>query len=143
MKTLLKNTAPALLILLFAYAATSKLMDLNLFRHEMYNQNFPKEIAGALIVLIPAAEILAILLLLISKWQVAGLLFSVLLMTAFTGYTALVLAGYWDRVPCSCGGVLQNMSWTAHFFFNLFFLALAAAALAQRYKGNAENLRKE
>jgi putative oxidoreductase len=143
MKVALKTLAPALLILLFAYAAASKLADLTSFRQEMHNQNFPPEVASALVFFIPAAELLAICLLLREKWLTAGLMLSVALMTAFTGYIALVLAGYWSRVPCSCGGILKHMSWQAHFIFNLFFLALSAVALILRYKGKAENLRTE
>ncbi|MFD0767142.1 MauE/DoxX family redox-associated membrane protein [Mucilaginibacter lutimaris] len=143
MRTFLKTGAPAMLILLFAYAAISKLAVLRQFRHEMHNQNFPPEAADALTFLIPAVEITAVILLLTEKWLRAGLVLSVILMTLFTGYIGLVLAGYWDRVPCSCGGVLRNMSWQAHFLFNLFFLALSLAAVALPYKGKAENLRKE
>jgi putative oxidoreductase len=134
MKNLLRTATPALLILLFAYATVSKLSDLAMFRHEMYNQHFPPEITAALVWLIPAAEIVAIVLLLSERWQRAGLLFSAILMALFTGYITLVLSGYWQRVPCSCGGVLRNMSWQAHFFFNLFFLALSAAALYPHLK---------
>ncbi len=109
----------------------------------MYNQNFPPEVAGALVFFVPSAELVAIALLLTERWQRAGLFLSTILMAVFTGYIGLVLAGYWQRVPCSCGGVLKNMSWKAHFVFNLFFLAISLAALAQQYKGKAENLRKE
>nr|WP_067055221.1 MauE/DoxX family redox-associated membrane protein [Mucilaginibacter sp. L294] len=143
MKTMLRTVAPALLILLFAYATVSKLADFTLFRHEMYNQNFPPEVAGALVFVVPFAEIATIALLLTEKWQWAGLVLSAILMAVFTGYIGLVLAGYWQRLPCSCGGVLKNMSWRGHFVFNLFFLAISLAALAQQYKGKAENLRKE
>jgi len=151
MKTALKNVAPALLILLFAYAAVSKLADFNMFRHEMHNQNFSPEVAEALLYLVPAAEVMAIILFLTEKGQRAGLMLSAILMALFTGYIGLVLAGYWQRVPCSCGGVLKNMSWRVHFAFNLFFLTIAVAALTipkretkpSQYKGKAENLRKE
>lgn len=151
MKNVSRIVATALLILLFSYAMMSKLANFRAFRQEMHNQNFPPETAEALLYLVPAAEAAAVVLLLKGKWRTAGLILSALLMAAFTGYTALVLAGYWTRVPCSCGGVLKNMSWQVHFFFNLFFLALSAAALfprlkasrIYRQKGKAENLRKE
>lgn len=32
-------------------------------------------------------------------------------------------------VPCSCGGVLDDMDWMTHFYFNLAFIVLAAIAL--------------
>jgi putative oxidoreductase len=129
MKPFIRTAAPALLILLFTYAAVSKIAVLKEFRHEMHNQNFPPEVADALVLIIPAAELVAIGLLLGGKWQRAGLFLSAIMMSLFTGYIGLVLAGFWPRVPCSCGGVLKNMSWRAHLFFNLFFLSIALAAL--------------
>lgn len=134
MRNIIRTTAPALLILLFAYAAFSKIADTSAFRQQMHNQNFSAGFADALVVLVPGAELLVIALLLSGRHQMAGLALSALLMTAFSGYIALVLAGYWTRIPCSCGGVLKNMSWQVHFFFNLFFLAVALAALYDRYK---------
>lgn len=129
MKRSLRPIASALLVLLFAYAVISKLADIGQFRHEMHNQHFPPEVAEALVWLVPVAELAAIALLLHNRWQYKGLVFSSALMAMFTGYVGLALAGFWDEVPCSCGGVLRNLSWTAHFFFNLFFLAVALCGL--------------
>ncbi|WP_147322020.1 MauE/DoxX family redox-associated membrane protein [Mucilaginibacter conchicola] len=143
MKKTIQTLAPALLVLLFTYAAVSKLADPATARQQMYNQNIPPEAAGILWILVPAAELLTTALLFSERTRTAGLLLSAVLMAVFTGYIALVLAGLWDRVPCSCGGVLQNLSWRAHFIFNIFFLALSTTAWYQRYKGKAENLRKE
>jgi len=28
-----------------------------------------------------------------------------------------------DNLPCSCGGVIQQLSWTQHIVFNLIFIA--------------------
>ncbi|TWR26780.1 hypothetical protein FPZ42_07010 [Mucilaginibacter achroorhodeus] len=144
MRKLLHNVAPALLVLLFTYAAASKLINPVSARHEMHNQHFPPEVADVLWLGVPLFELVAAAMMLLNeKWQERGLLLSSILMTVFTGYIALVLLGFWDRVPCSCGGVLKNMSWKTHFIFNLFFLAISTTAWYQRYKGKAENLRKE
>jgi uncharacterized membrane protein YphA (DoxX/SURF4 family) len=130
-KPLLRSLPAALLILLFVYTVTSKLSDIPEFRHEMRNQNFPREMADALVYLVPGAEILAVVLLLSSRWYREGLLLSTALLFAFTGYISLVLAGYWKEVPCSCGGVLRNLSWGAHLFFNLFFLLIGIFGILQ------------
>lgn len=143
MKAFICTAAPFLLILLFTYAGLSKLFTLGDFRGELHNQSFPGWMAEVLLYTLIPLELLTAGLLCFSATRQWGLGLSALLMAVFTGYIALVLAGYWQRVPCSCGGVLKNMSWRAHLFFNLFFLLLSLAALAQRYKGNAENLRKE
>jgi len=30
-----------------------------------------------------------------------------------------------DRIPCSCGGIIAKLSWGQHLVFNLIFLGLA------------------
>jgi hypothetical protein len=49
-------------------------------------------------------------------------------MLLFTGYIFIMLK-YSSYLPCSCGGVLSNMSWKQHFVFNLAFSALALAGI--------------
>lgn len=124
------SAATALLILLFAYAAVSKLLNVTTFRGQLYNQSFPHGLADMLFVGLPLSELLTCGLLLFPITRRLGLLLSLLLMTVFTLYIILVLLGYWERVPCSCGGVLASLNWTQHLFFNLFFLLLAIAGLA-------------
>ena len=43
----------------------------------------------------------------------------------FTIYIAAMLLSGSD-IPCSCGGVLEEMSWGTHIIFNCFFVALSA-----------------
>lgn len=132
-----------LLIILFCYAATSKLISLELFRQQLLNQTIPAEVSRVLVYLLPGIELLAVGFLIYKPTRRLGLIAASLLMLAFTGYIALVLLGFWDRIPCSCGGILNSMSWTAHLVFNLFFLAIALFALIKTTTGQAENLRKE
>ena len=132
-----------LLIVLFCYAAVSKLISFELFRVQMRNQTIPPEAAEVLIYLLPALELLTAGLLYKSSTRRFGLIASVMLMAAFTGYITLVLLGFWDRVPCSCGGIVSGLGWSAHLIFNLFFLLIALFALIRTNTGDAENLRKE
>jgi hypothetical protein len=46
-------------------------------------------------------------------------------MSAFTAYVGLVLAGYFTKVPCPCGGALKEITWGKHLLFNVCFLATA------------------
>lgn len=114
-----------LLILLFVYTAMSKLFDFEQFKGQMYNQALPHALATVLIWTLPGIEIIAALLLLFEQTRLAGLYLSTVLMILFTGYIALVLLGYYGRVPCSCGGVIKSLGWKNHLFFNLFFLLLS------------------
>jgi putative oxidoreductase len=150
MKKILSSLIPSLLVLLYAYAAVSKLADFDSFRGEMLNQSIPKGIAEALVYLVPISELLAAGLLLFPTSERPGLWLSLLLLAMFSGYIGLVLLGFTARVPCSCGGILRHMGWGTHLAFNLCFFALNLTAIfmcsssaAQDQKGNAENLRKE
>lgn len=118
-----------LLILLWVYTATSKLVDLTEFKRQLANQTFGKSVAAILLWFVPISELFAALLLLFSKTRFAGFILSSFLMLLFTGYIALVLSGFYDRVPCSCGGVLKQLGWQAHFWFNLFFLSISALGI--------------
>lgn len=124
MKALIKSSVPALLVLLFVYAAFSKLITFNDFRQQLYNQAFSHQLAGFLLYFLIPAEIVTALLLCFSSTQFTGLLFSSGLLSAFTIYIAMVMLHYWDRTPCSCGGILNEMGWTTHLIFNCIFLVL-------------------
>jgi uncharacterized membrane protein YphA (DoxX/SURF4 family) len=47
------------------------------------------------------------------------------LMVIFSAYIITIL-NFSEYVPCSCGGILENMSWRQHFWFNAGFVALGA-----------------
>lgn len=119
----------AALVILFSYTALSKLIDFEDFHRQLSNQVFENWIAEILWVLLPLTEIVVCVLLVVKRTRLIGLYLSLILMTAFTGYMALVVLNVFDRVPCSCGGVLKSMGFLAHFFFNLFFLILSAFAI--------------
>ena len=130
MKTrILTQCIAAVLILLFCYTAIAKLMDVEEFRRQLANQELPRWSKPALVWLIPGSEILVSLLLMIPTTRLLAFYGAAVLMTLFTGYMALVVLGYFDRVPCSCGGVLKSMSFPVHLAFNFFFLSLSIAGI--------------
>lgn len=114
-----------LLVLLFVYAAGSKLMDYTKFRVDLGKSPLLTAFAGVVAIAIPVIEIGIALLLSFSRWRLTGLYASFTLMALFTAYIFYILR-FSPYVPCSCGGVLQKMTWTTHLYFNLFFVVLAA-----------------
>ena len=124
-KAPLLNLICTLLVFLWVYTATSKLIDITEFKRQLGNQTLGKTAASFLLWFIPISEILAALLLLFHKSRLTGLILSAGLMFLFTGYIGLVLLGYYERTPCSCGGVLKELGWQMHFWFNLSFLAIS------------------
>ena len=124
------NIFAALLILLWVYTAGSKLAELDLFRKQVFtNPIFAPWMRQWVLFLVPGLELVAGLLLLFPRTRKAGFMLSLILMIVFTVYIWLILAGVFERIPCSCGGVLKAMRWNTHFIFNLFFTAVAAAGV--------------
>ena len=54
-------------------------------------------------------------------------------MTMFTVYIILIL-NFSDFVPCSCGGVLENLSWKEHVVFNVLFIMFVLFSILELEK---------
>ena len=113
-----------LLSFLFGYSSISKLIDWYVTKSGLYNQVFPIWMADFLLYFLPAIEIMVAVFLLIPDYRLIGVKIAVILMLIFSTYIGLVLTGIFGRIPCSCGGVLNNIGWWEHLLFNLFFLGL-------------------
>jgi uncharacterized membrane protein YphA (DoxX/SURF4 family) len=117
-----------LFILLFTYAAISKMLEFHKFAAQLRSSPLLQPVSGILTWLIPSSELYAVILLLIPSWRRSGLLLAAIIMTAFTLYISVMLL-FFDTLPCSCGGVFERMSWAQHLAFNIAFTALAFAGL--------------
>lgn len=124
----------SLLILLFVYTSVSKWLDFKNFIDQMNNQPFPNWMTPILVWTLPAAEIIISGLLLFERTQLMGFLASLILMLLFTIYTILVLLNVFGRTPCSCGGVIEKLSWGQHLVFNLFFVGVALTGILLKRK---------
>lgn len=123
-KEVILDVIVTITLMMFLYAGFSKYFDYGAFKRAMYNQPFPEGLSHLLIVSLPPVEIIAGFLLLPEKTRKAGLMLSLLLMTAFTLYIAAILLHFFPKVPCSCGGIIRLLTWNQHLYFNLFFLII-------------------
>lgn len=135
-KKLIIEIITALLVLLFLHTALSKFMDFSGFKHDLDNQPFPATFTPFLKWFIPITELWIVAMLLFEKTRTIGLYASLILMSVFTLYTALVLFHVFAYVPCSCGGVVKYLSWSQHLVFNLFFVGLTGWAIKLRKDNN-------
>lgn len=119
---LLINT---LLIALFSYAAFSKLMDYERAQLQMRGQVFTRAIADILTWAIPTLELILVAILLFFKAKSWPYWASFILLCLFTLYIATIMTGYFGFIPCSCGGILEKMSYKSHIVFNLFFILVS------------------
>ncbi|MBE5320068.1 hypothetical protein IM793_12920 [Pedobacter sp. MR2016-19] len=123
-----------LLIILWGTTAASKLGNLNEFKTELAKQVFSENLAAFLLIAVPVSELVTAALLAFSKTRLYGIIASLLLIIAFTIYIALILAGYFSKVPCSCGGVLKLLGWKSHLIFNVIFTAITITTLTIHLK---------
>jgi hypothetical protein len=105
---------------------------------QMHRQILPDFAKATLIYALPPVELLAAVLLLFDRTQLAGFELSLGLMAAFTIYVGLAVFRVFNEVPCSCGGVINKMGWDGHFLFNIFFTLLAAFGFNITYRERRE-----
>ncbi|SDK10447.1 Methylamine utilisation protein MauE [Pedobacter sp. ok626] len=113
-----------LYVLLFLYAATSKLIEYDKFQLQISKSPIITDFAYILVWMVPALEIIISIMLLIKKTLMLGLYAAFGLMCLFTAYIYAIL-NFTDTIPCSCGGVLEKLGWTEHLIFNIGFVVLA------------------
>ena len=122
-----------LFILLFSYASVSKLLDFETFETQLGQSPLLSAYAGTVSVGIIVIELLASSLLIFQKTRLIGLYLSFFLMMIFTTYIIVIL-NFSPYIPCSCGGVLQELSWQNHLFFNGAFIILIITSLLLNYR---------
>ncbi|WP_304343423.1 MauE/DoxX family redox-associated membrane protein [Chryseobacterium koreense] len=111
-------------ILLFIYAAASKMLDFENFQVQLAQSPLLSAYAGLISYAVIILEIVVAGLLCFQVTRLIGLYASFALMVAFTVYIYLILH-FSDFVPCSCGGILEKMSWQQHLVFNIISVLLA------------------
>lgn len=117
-----------LLVLLWVYAAFSKLLVYTTFTSQLKQSPLLKPYAEILVWLVPTVEIVIAILLTVMVTRIKGLYASLVLLSVFTIYIAgMLLSGV--HLPCSCGGIINALSWQQHLVFNLLFMALSIAGI--------------
>lgn len=128
-RTLLLNGTTLAYILLFTYAAASKLADFENFQVQLAQSPMTSSFAIPISYAVPLSELTIAVLLIGRRWRFTALFLSFALMVLFTAYIYIIL-NYSAYVPCSCGGVLEDLSWNEHLLFNLAFILLAVLSIA-------------
>lgn len=124
------DIAALLFIILFAYTATSKFLDHELFVFQLRLAPLPFMIPLAPLLgwLMPGIEAIIVILLSIKKYRLKGLYASVILMFLFEIYI-LAMLSTGSHLPCTCGGIISTMTWKQHLPFNAFFILIGIAGI--------------
>ena len=118
----------AVIVLVFAYTGTSKLMDFTHFKVTLGKSPFLSSFAYVIAIVLPPIELLTAAALATRKFRLHALYFTFFLMSLFTCYIYTMLY-YGSDLPCSCGGVLAKMSWPTHLVFNSVLTALTGIVI--------------
>ncbi|WP_293299853.1 MauE/DoxX family redox-associated membrane protein [Pedobacter sp. UBA4863] len=144
------------LALVFIYAGVSKLMDYSNFKVQLSKSPILADYANTVSWAVPVLELSIAAKLFVAGLREFALYAFLFLMSSFTIYL-LVILNFSDHIPCSCGGILQKMSWEGHIIFNLAIITINLLAIYLFNKtqgklplhkniaqsGLAENLRTE
>jgi uncharacterized membrane protein YphA (DoxX/SURF4 family) len=128
-------------ILLFCYAAISKMLDFENFRVQIGQSPLLSAFAEFISYAVIIVELIIVILLLVTNLRRAGLYASTALMSAFTVYIFLIL-NYSDFIPCSCGGILEKLGWTEHLIFNIACVISGVVAILINSKENKYPLQR-
>ena len=123
-----------ILLLLFLYTSLSKLADYETFKNVLSASPLLRPVAGVVAWLLPATELVIVVLLFIPAMRLKGLYASFILISLFSLYLIYMIT-FTPHLPCNCGGVLKLLTWPQHIFFNLFFILLSLAGILL-YKRN-------
>ena len=127
-KTTIVEIISMLFVILFLYTGISKLMEYGVFKEQIAESPILQPIAPFIAWGLPLTEFLVSILLIIPRWRLKGLYASLLLMIAFTLYIGAIMA-FNKELPCSCGGIISELSWQGHLIFNSVFILLALAGV--------------
>jgi len=117
-----------LYILLFVYAAMNKSLDFEKFQVQLAQSPLLSAFAQWVSWTVLIVEFSLVFFLLFPKTRIKALYTGFCLMVMFTAYIFIML-NYSSFLPCSCGGILEKMSWQQHLLFNIFFVMIGGIAL--------------
>lgn len=117
-----------LFVILFLYTGIAKLMDFFLFEEQLAESPILEPVAPIIAWGLPITEFIVSLLLFFPRYRLKGLYASFVLMVLFTAYVIVILS-IDKELPCSCGGIMVELSWQGHLIFNGVSVGLALLAI--------------
>jgi hypothetical protein len=116
------------IILLFVYAALSKLFLYSVYVGDLKRSPFIAPYASYLSLTLPILELAISALLIVERTRLIALWGAFILMLLFTGYVALII-GVVNGKPCTCGGLIRKLSWGQHLALNIFYTILSITGI--------------
>jgi uncharacterized membrane protein YphA (DoxX/SURF4 family) len=127
-------------VILFLYTGVAKLMDFDVFKAQLEESPVLEPVAPIVTWGLPVIEFIVCILLFFPRWRLKGLYAAFGLMVIFTGYVIALLTTS-TELPCSCGGIIEALSWQGHLIFNTSMILLSFASI--RIERKAQKLTQE
>ncbi|QED37778.1 hypothetical protein FK178_08595 [Antarcticibacterium arcticum] len=113
-------------IILFLYAAFSQIINSPKFYNDLLNSPVFNNTTAVLVSwIIPIIELIIAGLLLSKDFRLAGIYLALGLLFLFSVYISGILF-FSDNIPCSCGGIINDITWQQHLIFNCCFILLGS-----------------
>jgi len=123
-RTTITEIIALLFVILFLYTGASKLMEYDVFKEQIATSPILEPFAQWIAWGLPLSEFVVAILLFFPRWRLQGLYAALGLMLLFTCYIIAILS-FDKQLPCSCGGVIELLSWKGHLVFNSVLILLA------------------
>ncbi|OPB94553.1 MauE/DoxX family redox-associated membrane protein [Elizabethkingia ursingii] len=135
LKSCIVLTVTIFFVVLFSYTGVSKLLDFEKFQSQIASTTSLGSYGPLLAYALIFSELLTALLLSVHRTHLIGFYTCLGLMGIFTGYIYTIL-DHSQIVPCTCGGILQNMNWWTHLYFNIGCIIALVIAIIWKKKEN-------
>jgi len=140
-KRLLVEVISICFVILFLYTAIAKLIDFQVFMEQLSDSTILGSSATIIAYGLPLTEFIVSIALFVPRYRLLGLYAAFILMILFTSYVGILLS-ISTELPCSCGGIMEELSWPDHLVVNivLMCLSLIGIILAKKIKRNGGKL---
>lgn len=130
-KHIIATSIGIFLIIFWLFVGLEKAWGWQNFRISLQQQPLPEWSIGVLFWLVPLIEIVTGILLAFQnrKLQRLGYWGSILLLTAFSIFIGLGVAGFYEKRPCTCSSIFNEMSWEGHLVVNIVLLGISITGL--------------
>ena len=117
-----------LYILIFVYTGVYKLVNHRVFYLQLIGHPLLKDYAHIVSWVVPVVEVVAALLLAFSITRMKGIYLSLATMSCFTIYLIYMIVTH-PKLPCSCGGIVNSLSWRQHVMVNTLYILMGITAI--------------
>lgn len=130
-KNIIAYSISIFLIIFWLYVGLEKSWSWRNFQLSLHQQPLPSWSVDILYWFLPLAEVLTGVLLAFrsNKLQLLGYWGSILLLSAFTIFIGLGVTGVYEKRPCTCASIFNEMSWEWHLVINVLLLAISVVGL--------------